>query len=88
MSRTAHARKPKPHGGRRKTDLPDPMGRTQAAQYLGISAGTLANWASQGVGPRFRTVGRKTRYARRDLDAWLGGGSCPTCGQRIPMRNR
>lgn len=64
------------------------MTRTEAAKYLGISVGTLANWASMGVGPRFRKRGRKVDYLKRDLDAFLGGGTCPACGQSIPMRMR
>jgi hypothetical protein len=62
--------------------------RTEAAKYLGVSVGTLANWAAMGVGPRFCKRGRKTDYRKLDLDAFLGGGTCPTCGQSIPMRMR
>jgi excisionase family DNA binding protein len=43
----------------------------QAAEYLGLSRQTLANWRSLGKGPRYAKRGRIVRYAWRDLDAWL-----------------
>lgn len=45
--------------------------REEAAAYLGVSSGTLARWASNGEGPTFLKVGRRTKYLSRDLDAFL-----------------
>lgn len=47
--------------------------RTEAADYLGIAARTLANWHSSGrVKIPFYKVGRKkTIYLKSDLDAYL-----------------
>lgn len=47
----------------------------EAARYLSVSGGTLANWRSSGNGPRYRTVGRIVRYHRDDLDAFLLAGA-------------
>lgn len=47
----------------------------QAAAYLSVSAGTLANWRSKGNGPRYRAVGRMVRYHRDDLDAFIMEGA-------------
>jgi len=56
------------------------MSRAEAAQYLGVGAGTLAAWASKGrYGLRFLKIGRLVKYRQSDLDAWLAtraqGGS-------------
>ena len=47
----------------------------QAAAYLSVSAGTLANRRSRGEGPRYRAVGRMVRYHRDDLDAFMVEGA-------------
>lgn len=46
--------------------------RKEAAQYLGVSASTLANWASTKtfVLPYFR-VGKAVRYRKSDLDEFI-----------------
>ena len=50
--------------------------RALAAQYLKekhgfpCSAGTLANYATQGSGPRFKLSGRWPIYNSADLDDW------------------
>jgi excisionase family DNA binding protein len=48
------------------------LSRKEAAQYLGVSASTLANWASTRtfVIPFFR-VGKAVRYRKSDLDAFI-----------------
>lgn len=46
-----------------------------AAIYLSVSAGTMHNWRSKGIGPAYRTVGRIVRYHRDDLDAYLMAGA-------------
>ncbi len=45
--------------------------RPEAAAYLGVSVSTMARWAHQKTGPSFKRAGRKTRYLRADLDAFL-----------------
>jgi excisionase family DNA binding protein len=45
--------------------------RTEAAEYLGISARTLEGWAVRGGGPRMLRLGSRVVYRRRDLEAWL-----------------
>ena len=53
--------------------------RSEAADYLGYSARTLANLASIGQGPRFSkptspNKGAKTLYDISDLDRWVLAG--------------
>ena len=44
---------------------------SEAAAYYGISAGTMANWRSQGTGPTFNKIGdRRVGYRVADLDAF------------------
>ena len=46
--------------------------RKEAAQYLGVSPGTLAVWAStKTVQIPFSKVGRRVVYDRADLDRFL-----------------
>ena len=53
--------------------LPDGrMNRRNAAAYLGCAPATLAQYASQGRGPKFIKRGR-VWYFKGDLDLWLGG---------------
>ncbi|ELC1632141.1 helix-turn-helix domain-containing protein [Escherichia coli] len=48
------------------------MTRKEAAEHLGVSVQTLANWASTGkVKIPFHKLGRKVLYMRTDLDAYL-----------------
>jgi hypothetical protein len=54
--------------------LPDGrMDRRNAAAYIGNAEKTLAQWVSQGVGPRYTKRGR-VWYYKEDLDAWLSEG--------------
>lgn len=46
-----------------------------AASYLSVSAGTMHNWRSKGIGPTYRIVGRIIRYHRDDLDEFLMAGA-------------
>ena len=43
----------------------------KVAKQLGVTAQTLANWRSEGSGPRFVKVGRLVYYRRSDVSAWL-----------------
>lgn len=54
--------------------LPDGrMTRRDAAAYLGRKAKTLAQWSSEGRGPRMCRVGGRVFYFRSDLDAFIRG---------------
>jgi predicted DNA-binding transcriptional regulator AlpA len=39
--------------------------------WIGIPAGTLAQWRYLGKGPAYVKVGRHVRYRAEDVDAWL-----------------
>ncbi|MGW0324777.1 helix-turn-helix transcriptional regulator [Nocardia sp. NPDC003183] len=46
--------------------------RKDAADYMGIHARTLANWAATGHGPRYsKPSGKSCMYRLDDLDAYL-----------------
>ncbi len=48
------------------------MTRKEAAEHLGVSVQTLANWAHTGkVKIPFHKLGRKVLYMRSDLDTYL-----------------
>jgi len=47
------------------------LNRREAAAYLKVSPHTLANWKSQGRGPRALKVHSLIRYRQAELDAWL-----------------
>ena len=49
------------------------MDRRNAGAYLGHSPKTLANWHSQGIGPKCYFVSGKAFYYRSDLDAFIRG---------------
>ena len=50
------------------------LNREQAAAFLHVQPKTLANWASQGKGPKFRKPGgRVVLYTQEDLEAWVDG---------------
>lgn len=46
----------------------------EAGEILRLAAGTLANWRVQGRGPKFQRMGKRIRYARADVEAWLEAG--------------
>lgn len=53
----------------KNTDLVD---ETEAAEILDLAPGTLSVWRSTGrYGIPFIKVGRKVRYSRTALNAWL-----------------
>jgi excisionase family DNA binding protein len=43
----------------------------QAAEFLGVSDGTLRYWRYMDQGPRSFRVGRHVKYRREDIDSWL-----------------
>ena len=50
---------------------PKLMSPKELAAWLGVPVGTIYRWNSDGCGPRRVTVGRHTRYAEADVNAWL-----------------
>jgi hypothetical protein len=48
--------------------------RKQAADYLGFSVKTLADWTLKGIGPKSILVGRRRFYRIEDLHAWIKAG--------------
>jgi hypothetical protein len=42
----------------------------EAAEFLRLKPGTLANWRIAGTGPPFVKVGRRVLYDRETLPAW------------------
>ena len=53
----------------------------EAGGYLGFTAGWLAKLRMNGSGPKFIKLGRKIRYARSDLDAWIAAGRLVSTSQ-------
>jgi excisionase family DNA binding protein len=58
--------------------------RPEAAEILRTPIQTLAQWASQGRGPRYARVGRKVLYERSEIERFIaenmvgpGGSSGP-----------
>ena len=44
----------------------------EAAEVMGIAAGTLRTWRTQGRGPvGFKVGGRRVMYRREAVEAWL-----------------
>lgn len=57
-----------------KQDAAGFLTTSQAAEFLGLSAKTLANWRVSGQGPEFRHFGSAVRYLQSDLIAWAERG--------------
>jgi excisionase family DNA binding protein len=47
------------------------LNERQAARYLGVSAGTLRLWRSEGRSPRFFRAGKLIRFRLSDLNQWI-----------------
>ena len=61
----------------------------QASQHTGIPEATLADWRHRKVGPRFLMIsGRRPRYDRADIDAWIEGQKVETAPLSEYRRNR
>lgn len=54
------------------------MTTKQAAEYLGVSVGTLNQWRCHLVGPKFKKYDRAVRYTKADLDEWRNSTSILT----------
>ena len=53
------------------TELSQLVNQERAAQLLGLSPRTMESWRLVGGGPVYIKVGRRVRYRRSDLEAWL-----------------
>jgi excisionase family DNA binding protein len=53
---------------------------SQAAEFLQLARMTLANWRSQGRGPRFVRVGRLIRYRAQELETFLAAQTFRSTG--------
>lgn len=49
----------------------DVLDLLQAAQYMRASESTLRYWRHNGTGPRSFRIGRRVKYMRSDLDAFI-----------------
>ena len=47
------------------------VSKDELAAYLGISLGTLDQWASRGGGPEYVIVGKHRKYMPADIKAWI-----------------
>jgi len=54
----------------------------QVAEFLGVSAVTLAQWRYRGCGPTFVHAGQFVRYRWADVDKWLEGSAKQRTGDR------
>jgi len=43
----------------------------EVGEILGLSAGTLANWRSLGIGPTNFKVGGRVRYRATSINDWI-----------------
>jgi len=53
------------------SELPEVATRAEVSAYTRVSIPTLARWAGEGRGPRFRRAGGRVLYLRADVTAWL-----------------
>jgi predicted DNA-binding transcriptional regulator AlpA len=58
---------------KRKRIEPISLNVKDAAQYLGLSKGTLDRWRQTGNGPNYKRAGGRILYLRKDLIKWLDG---------------
>ncbi|MBM7806196.1 hypothetical protein JOD57_002033 [Geodermatophilus bullaregiensis] len=52
--------------------------RSEAAAFLGLTTGTMANWASAGRGPAFHRVGSRVLYDLAELVRFVAAGRVET----------
>ncbi|MFD0043598.1 helix-turn-helix transcriptional regulator [Pseudarthrobacter scleromae] len=54
------------------TDTTIWLTRQEAAEHMRLSSATLANWASQDIGPNYIRIGRgRVLYRRDDVNNWV-----------------
>ncbi len=80
MTTTKQATKPRRTGATVKERAPIELARSggraalnnnDAAEYIGLAAGTLKKWRVTGEGPAYVRIGSRIVYLVQDLDAWL-----------------
>lgn len=49
----------------------------EVAEYLNVTEAAVYNWVKEGRGPRSHRVGRRMRFRREDVDAWLESRAAP-----------
>lgn len=54
------------------------LNTAQAAYELGYSKSTLEWWRGEGIGPEYYKTGRRVRYKKSDLDAFIEAGRVQT----------
>ena len=60
----------------------------QLAEVLDTNPGTLSNWRTTGIGPRFIKVGSHVRYREIDVEEWLDSHSAvKTAEAGVPPRS-
>jgi len=57
----------------------------EAAEYLRISASTLAKLRVYGGGPAFTRIGRAIRYTRTELDTYMAARTARSTSDRPTM---
>jgi hypothetical protein len=60
----------------------------EAASYLRLTVGHLANLRIAGKGPRYSKLGRKIIYDQRDLDAWFDNNKRTSTSDQPQLRRR
>lgn len=58
-----------------------PFTPDEAAMYMGMKPKTLADWRSEGKGPRFLKIGGRIKYRRQDLDDYMEARVCKSTAQ-------
>lgn len=48
-----------------------PLGYAEVSAMTGVKIDTLKYWRHMGAGPRAYKVGRRVRFDRADVEAWL-----------------
>ena len=51
--------------------VPSYMSARKLAALLDLNPRTLGRYRVSGEGPKFHKMGRRVRYARKDVEAWL-----------------
>lgn len=58
----------------------------EVAEFLGNSTDTLRAWRHKGGGPVFTKAGRKAKYFRSDVIAWLRENRYSRTDQKVTAR--
>ncbi len=63
---------------------PEYLSPKQAAIYLSVTPKVLEHWRRRGVGPRHHRVGKRIRYSRRVLDAYMAEREVQNTCEEVP----